>query len=219
MQTSGRRGRYAAIGLGVLATLAVGALAAVAISSSGGGKTEVRTLARTFTETQTTTTAAPEPPASASGAPAGSVELEPFQGGLYYAEVPVGWTPETIEERISSRYESQWRDPVDENTSVLIDSQPHPGTTTALEDADTVRSEASQSSGYREVSFAPTSLQGQDVEAVRWIFEVEGDRRVDYFFINCGVGFAVLGSTSPSTFGAWAPTFHEVASSVYPRCE
>ena len=218
-QTSGRRGRNAAIGLGVLAALAVGALAAVAISSSSGGKTEVRTLARTFTETQTTTTAAPEPPASSSAAAAGSADLEPFQGRLYYAEVPVGWTPETIEERISSRYESQWRDPIDENTSVLIDSQPHPGTTTALEDADTVRSEASQSSGYREVSFAPTSLEGQRVEAVRWVFEVEGDRRVDYFFISCGVGFAVLGLSSPNTFGAWAPTFHEVASSVYPLCE
>jgi hypothetical protein len=215
---SGKRGRNAVIGAALVAALAIGALAAVAISSGGGGDTEVRTLAKTVTESQTVTEEAPEPPADSSSV-VSSMELEPFEGQLYTAEVPVGWTPETIEERIAGRHESQWRNPNEENTSVLIDSQLHQGTTTALEDAEHVRSQTSQSDGYQEVSFEPTTLAGQGIEAARWVFEVDGDRRVDYFFISCGVGFAVLGSASPSTFGGWAPTFHEVASSVNPKCE
>ena len=133
--------------------------------------------------------------------------------------MPIAWIPEAIEERISGRYESKWRNPSEENTSVLIDSQLHRGNTTALGDAETVRAEASQSSGYREISFTPIRMQGLGAEAARWVFEVEGDRRVDYFFISCGTGFAVLGSSSPSNFGSWAPLFQEVANSVYPRCE
>jgi hypothetical protein len=80
-----------------------------------------------------------------------------------------------------------------------------------------VRSETVDSSGYREVSFEATTLQGE--EAARWIFEIEEDRRVDYFLISCGIGFGILGSTSPPDFGHWAPTFHAVANSVTGNCE
>jgi hypothetical protein len=37
--------------------------------------------------------------------------------------------------------------------------------------------------------------------------------------ISCGVGFGILGSSSSSTFGQWAPTFHAVANSVTGICE
>ena len=80
-----------------------------------------------------------------------------------------------------------------------------------------MREETARTPGYRELAFEETELQGQ--QAVRWVFEVEEDRRVDYFVISCGIGFGVLGSTSPSTFGQWAPTFHAVASSVTGICE
>jgi hypothetical protein len=82
---------------------------------------------------------------------------------------------------------------------------------------EAVRSETSQTPGYEEISFGPISLGG--LPAARWVFDVEGDRRVDYFFVNCEVGFAVLGSSAPTTFGAWASTFHRVASSVEPFCD
>jgi serine/threonine protein kinase len=215
--------RAALVAIGAIAILAIGVMAAVAISSSGGTKTE--TIARTVTEEQpapeVATSNSSETGDSAAASAAGPAEtpLEPFEGRLYTAEVPSGWTAESIEKRISSRYESQWRNPQEENTSVLIDSQLHPESTSALEDAETVRAEASQSSGYNEISFAPITLPGLGVEAARWVFEVENDRRVDYFFVVCGDGFAVLGSASPESFGSWAPLFNEVAYSVSPRCE
>lgn len=210
-------GRRVLIAIGILAAAAIGALAAIAISSSGR-KSENRIAAKTVTEFE------PAPRAPTEEAAAGSSNvnrpvLEPFDGRLYTAEVPVNWTSEKIEEKISGRYESQWRNPEDENTSVLIDSQSHRGTTSALEDAEAVRSEASLSDGYREISLEPIMLEGLGVPAARWVFEVEDDRRVDYFFASCGVGFAVLGSSSPGTFRAWSPTFSAVANSVFPRCE
>jgi Protein kinase domain len=219
---------WLALAAGVLAVLAIVAISAVVVLSpgtdSGNAPAEARGKATNGAknEAASTTTSSSPPeqtePASASGAAAvEAVPLEPFRGRLYSAQVPAGWTAETIESHESTYYESQWRNPSDSNTSVLIDSQIHSASTTAIEDAEGVRSETSQSSGYRELAFEETVLQGQP--AARWVFDVEADRRVDYFVISCGVGIAVLGSTSPADFGGWAPTFHAVANSVTPLCE
>ncbi|MFN8632148.1 MAG: hypothetical protein U0838_18060, partial [Chloroflexota bacterium] len=157
-------------------------------------------------DTTSTTTAAAPPD-----------EFESFSGNLYTAEVPRGWTPESVEEPNSGRYTSQWRDPDDSNTSVLIDSQPSDDGASAIEAADSVRAQTSQTAGYREVSFGPTTLNG--VEAAEWVFELPGDKRVDYFTVGCGAGFAILGSTSPARFDGMEPTFRHVAESVTPICE
>ncbi len=141
-----------------------------------------------------------------------------FTGARYSAEVPSGWNAESIDEPESgTRLVSQWRNPDDDNTSVLIDSS-DPGPDAApIDSAATVRAQTSQGDGYSEISFGETTINGQP--AAEWVFDIEGDRRVDYFFNSCGVGFAVLGSTSPADFATWEPTFRRVAESVTPYCE
>jgi serine/threonine protein kinase len=228
MQTHRSRNRAAVVGA-ILAGLGIVAVAAILISSSGSSDSGPSKAEASVGKKQRKTKE-PEAKASASEVPAREEEvqpaisskaanvasLEPFQGNLYSAEVPVEWTAEEVETHPSTYYESHWRNPDDENTSVLIDSQVHNETTDAVEDAEGVREETAQTAGYQELAFEETTLQGQ--QAVRWVFEVEEDRRVDYFVISCGIGFGVLGSTSPSTFGHWAPTFHAVANSVAGHC-
>lgn len=231
---------WLAIGAGALAVFAILALSAVAVLNSGSGSgpsqaaTGTQGNSKSSSGKQASASGSPsasssasasnssspeeEPEASVASAPtAEPVPLESFRGLLYSAQVPAGWTAETIESHESTYYESQWRNPSDANTSVLIDSQIHTANTTALEDAEGVRSETSQGSAYRELAFEEATLQGQP--AARWVFEVNDDRRVDYFVISCGVGIAILGSTSPADFGGWAPTFHAVANSVTALCE
>jgi serine/threonine protein kinase len=230
MQTHRSRNRSSVVGA-IFAGIAIVAVAAILISNSGSsgsgspGKAEANVGKKKHASRDAAAKASDsEIPVREEGAePTGSsqaaevVPLEPFQGHLYSAEVPVGWTPEEVETRPSTYYESHWRNPEDEYTSVLIDSQIHTENSDAVEDAEGVREETALSSDYRELAFQETTLQG--LPAVRWVFEVEGDRRVDYFVINCGIGFGILGSSSPSTFGSWAPTFHAVADSVTGICE
>jgi hypothetical protein len=229
MQTHRSRNRAAVFGA-VIVGLAIVAVVAILIGRSGSSGSGSPGKAEASVGKKKHAAKEPEAKASAAEIPVreeeteptsseqvGVAALEPFQGHLYSAEVPVGWTPEEVETHPSTYYESHWRDPEDENTSVLIDSQIHTADSDAAEDAEGVREETARSSGYRELAFEETTLQGQ--QAVRWVFEVEGDRRVDYFVINCGVGFGILGSSSPSTFGSWAPTFHAVADSVNGICE
>lgn len=141
-----------------------------------------------------------------------------FAGLRYSADIPTGWSAESIDEPESgTRLVSQWRNPDDDNTSVLIDSSDPGPDAPPIDSAATVRAQTSQSDGYREVSFEETSING--VPAAEWVFDIDGDRRVDYFFNSCGMGFAVLGSTSPSDFATWEPTFRRVAESVTPYCE
>jgi hypothetical protein len=216
----------------VLAGLAIIALAAVLLSNAGssdsGPSTTKANAGQKRHPGQKVEAKASASNASAGGdesaghgvsssPPAGVVPLEAFQGRLYHAEVPAAWTPETIEDHPSTYYESHWRNPEEENTSVLIDSQVHTASSNAVEDAEGVRGETAKTPGYRELAFEETALQGR--QAVRWVFEVEEDRRVDYFVISCGIGFGILGSSSPSAFGRWAPTFHAVANSVTGSCE
>jgi Protein kinase domain len=231
MQTHRSRNRATVIGA-MLAGVAIVALAAILISKSGSSEPDsskaeasagqrkhvAKKAGAKATASEAPRSAAAEPKLRAvSNPPAEAAPLEQFHGRLYYAEVPVGWTAEEIEEHPSTYYQSKWRNPEDENTSVTIDSQVHTASSDVVEDAEGVREETARTPGYRELAFEETALQGQ--QAVRWVFEVEEDRRVDYFVISCGIGFGLLGSTSPSTFGRWAPTFHAVADSVTGACE
>jgi hypothetical protein len=210
-----RSRRRAAVVTAIVAGLATVVVAAVLIgnsgsSDSGSSKTEERVGKKHAAKDLEAKATASEPPAE-------TASLESFRGHLYFAQIPVGWTAEEIEEHPSTYYQSRWRNPEEENTSVTIDSQVHTASSDAVEDAEGVREETARTSGYRELAFEETTLQAQP--AVRWVFEVEDDRRVDYFVISCGIGFGILGSTSPSAFGRWAPTFHAVANSATGACE
>lgn len=210
-------------GIAGLAIVGAGAAAIVATTSdsdnSKGSAGEPGVPSRSA-ETTTTTSTVTDTTSNegGNGSPRSRRgSFEPFSGNLYSAQIPEGWIPESIEEKTSGRYTSQWRDPSDPNTSVLIDSQATVETPDPLESAASVRQQTSQTPGYSEIAFGPTTLGG--TAAAEWIFQVPGDQRVDYFKVSCGAGFAILGSTSPERFDEMEPTFRHVAESVSPFCD
>jgi hypothetical protein len=220
----GLSGRTAAI-VGGSVVFAAGLIAAALVLSSGGDQPAGRTVVNNIEKVAEPSTAeATEAEAEASAVPPSEEpELSETEGftrfsqSLYSVEVPTGWVQESSDEPNSTYYESVWRDPGEENTSILVDAQtPAPGVPPIVS-AEEVRAQTSQSSGYRELAFESTVVAGSP--AARWVFEVSGDRRVDYFINSCTVGLAVLGSTYPSSFGAMAPTFHRAANSVVTNCE
>jgi predicted Ser/Thr protein kinase len=152
-----------------------------------------------------------------SAAASASSSRSTYSQALYSVEIPSEWVQETDDEPSGSYVESVWRNPSEPNTSITVDAETPAPSVPPIVSAESVRAQTSQSSGYRELSFEPTSLNG--LPAARWIFEVPEDRRVDYFVNQCNVGIAILGSTTPAIFGSLAPIFHEAASSVTVPCE
>jgi hypothetical protein len=155
----------------------------------------------------------PPPVAPAPVAPT----LVPYSATYYSLDRPAAWTTEHDDEEQSGGFlRSQWRDPADSNTSVLIDAQPED--LSASEKADEVRAGVSQTAGFRDLGRTNTTMNG--LPAVRWEFEVSGDRRIDYFVHDdtCGVGAAVLGSTSPGQWSARSETFSQIADSISLDC-
>ena len=212
--------RTAAV-IGGCLVLAAGLLAAALVlagdSKNEGTRTVVSQRVETVDETQPAETSPSEPSeveveAEASSAP----ETTFFSQALYNVEIPAGWIQETDDEPVSNYTESVWRNPAEPNTAIVIDAQPSGGSGSPMVDAETVRAQTSQSSGYREHSLEAIALDG--LPAARWVFDVAGDRRVDYFIEPCFVGIAVLGSSSPGTFGSNAQAFHQAASSVEVPC-
>ena len=120
-------GHWALFVVGAIAVLAVGALAAIAVSrggtSSSTSKTEIRTLATTVTQQTPAQASVVTTTSGSSAEPEFNPALTTFEGRLYTAQVPADWIREKSDEPISGRLESQWRDPNDDNTSVLIDAQ------------------------------------------------------------------------------------------------
>jgi hypothetical protein len=156
-----------------------------------------------------------EKPSTSKSQPS-SPDFVAYDASLYSARVPASWPIENNEEQHKSYLESQWRNSTDANTSVLIDASEGEGLGASAK-AESVRAQTRAAGDYDEVSFAPTSVSGHD--AYKWVFRTAGDQRVDYFFSECGVGFAVLGSTSPETFSTHESTFSRVAESVTANCD
>ena len=222
----GPSGRLAAV-IGGSVVLAAGLIAAALVVASGKDVAPSRTVVNRPVETvaEDSATAAASsaetaPPSEGAGAvPAESESgaVTTFSQGLYSIEIPAGWPQEANDEPISVYYESTWHDPADQNTTILVDAQAPAPEAPPIVSAEEVRAQTSQSADYREISFGPTTLAG--LPAARWVFDVHGDRRVDYFLNTCGAGIAVLGSTYPSAFGGLASTFHRAASSIRVACE
>lgn len=193
----------------VLVALAAG------IAACGGARqpvttTVVQTVTRppstTSSSTTTTSTTTQPPPPQSYG---------PYSAPEYTLEVPAGWTTVEDQTKTSGYVESKWRDPASPKTSILVDSQPSPGLS-AEEDATSVRAQTSSTPGYQGISFEPASIAGND--GWKWVFEISGTERVDYFLNVCGTSFAILGSTTPQRFDLLAGAFEHVANSVQPSC-
>jgi hypothetical protein len=149
--------------------------------------------------------------------PPAAPTLGGYTATYYTVDRPVDWTTEHDDEQQSGGLlRSQWRDPANSSTSILIDAQEE--SASAQDKANQVRAATSQTAGYQEISVTPTTMNG--VSAIRWEFSVSGTHRVDYFVHDdsCGVGVAVLGTASPGDFEALRQTFSRVADSVSIDC-
>lgn len=221
-RAGGSSGRVAAA-IGGSVVLAAGLIGAALIFSSGKERTS-RTVVSRSTETAVPPATKATAPVRESSNPGAAETAEAssnssrsaYSQSLYAVEIPSEWEQETSDEPSGSYVESVWRNPAEPNTAVLIDAETPAPSVSPIASAESVRAQTSQSSGYGERAFEPTVLSG--MPAARWVFDVSEDRRVDYFLNECNVGLAVLGSTSPAIFGALAPTFQEVASSVTVPC-
>ena len=165
----------------------------------------------------------PDPVPSAPSAPASPAPptLEQTYTNYFIAYVPKGWYRDTIDEENATdggdiRITNIWRDPNDSDTSILIDTSPAPGIP-VMDSAASVREGTSQLDGYQEIAFREIFLGGRTT--AEWIFDLPEDRRVDYFFEECGQGFAVLGVAPRDRFDSLAPTYKRVAASVSSYCD
>jgi hypothetical protein len=229
-------GRLAAL-VGGCIVLAAGLIAAALVVTAGNDDSPSQPVANRPVETVTSGAGAEGIAATASGgedvmpgagrpsegggsaAPESGVDPKAFEtyAQIYYnVDIPNGWELDESNDFNGTFYQSTWHPPGDPGTTLLIDAQSPAPSVSPVASAEAVRGEASQSSGYEEHSFEATVLAG--LPAARWVFDVEGVRKVDYFVNLCNAGIAVLGSTSPAAFGSIAPTFHEIASSVRGEC-
>jgi hypothetical protein len=159
----------------------------------------------------------PADPPPATTPPPVAPTLGTYSATYYTVDRPADWTTASDDVKQSGGFlRSQWRDPANSSSSVLIDAQEE--SASAEQKADEVRAATAQTPGYQEISFAPTTMNG--VSAMRWEFVVSGTHRVDYFVHDdsCGVGVAVLGVASPDDWDALRQTFSDVADSVSIDC-
>jgi Protein kinase domain len=224
--SAGRR-RALAIAAGALAVVVGAAVAAVLIASSASDPTpqtvvrektvttsEPVPAARSESEAAPETSTASEAQAQSSGAPG----LETFNGRVYSALAPAGWEHELIDKPVSNYYENLWREPEDpENTFIRIDGGNPATSESPLVASEPLVEEVRQDPEYHEISYGPDYKEGR--EAARWVYELDGDKRADYFFVTCGLGIASVGSTSPGRYPELASMFREVAFSTLVPCE
>jgi hypothetical protein len=229
---SGAGGRGRRLWIGAFAAVAVlaGAAVAVAIAAGGGGgsTTIVKTTASTVTEEvpakEPTTSLAEEPAAEASATQAteppaeeaNEVEASLFEGSAYSIAVPSSWEHRIDDERSSEGfYTNKWFDPEEEETYIRSDGG-NPYESGDLVEGTREFVEANEAAGYETIFYGADTLEGRP--AARWVYLAEGDKRSDYFFTECGLGLAVVGSAPPERFPEMQQLFREVASSAHLYC-
>lgn len=216
---------WPAIVAAIAAIALVATVVVVLVVATGGAGSGVRATA---VPTVTSAAAEPSPNAnpgssesasqaqssagqSTSGSSAGA--LVGYHGTIISAAIPSGWRTVENEAHKPGYVESKWQDPANPGNTVLIDTSPAtPGS--LQQDAAPVHQALTKQSGYSELFYGSGDLG--DVQSWKWVFRVEGDQRVDYFFNHCASGYAMLGSTPPARFSRLEATFKAVAESVRP---
>src|SRR4051812_27555974 len=123
-----------------------------------------------------------------------------------------------VDERVTDYYENLWRDPSDpESTFIRIDGGNPVSNESPMVMSEGLVEEVRQDLEYREISYASDYKGGR--EAARWVYELDGDKRADYFFVSCGQGLASVGSTTPERYPELAAMFREAAFSTWTFCE
>jgi hypothetical protein len=218
------RARNGALFLSLLAILALGvALAFMIGKSSGHGSTTtelVKTDAPNASSAQAASTTSPKERstgASSQRQTPNTPGLRSYSGSYFAMMIPSGWVQDVDEKQLGAEVESKWSNPSDSSEYLLLDVHT-PTHITMREGAEPVREELAKQPGYTQIYYGPGDLSRHS-ESWMWIFEVEGNERIDYFFETCSNTVAVLGSATPSRFDAMRPTFREVANSFTSECE
>jgi hypothetical protein len=148
-------------------------------------------------------------------AAASDTQGDRFQGQIYSIEPPGGWRhdPEVVE--TTPYYPNEWREP-DGDSYLRAEGGAVGEEETAVEAEEGSRRKTSRSPDYNELGFGAVTVDGR--AAVRWDYEVEGDRRIVYGFVECGTGLAVVGSATPAAFGSDEADFERAADSLRANC-
>jgi hypothetical protein len=215
--------RFALVAMAV-ASILVGVGAAIFISGGGGEETRtvVKTLASTVTE-EAVPRVDDDKQSEASGYQLADESqtlpgLSTFEGTDYGLLVPDGWIHDEIEVLSEAGFRTNiWREPSDpEGTYIRVDGGNSESASDPVAASEDLVEQLRESSDYTEHFYGPEVLDGR--EAARWVFGIDGDKRVDYFFLECGRGLAVVGSTFPARFPEFAPMFRAVAASARIDC-
>ncbi len=214
----GRRRRRLGTAAAALLALVAGGVAAALIATAGGSdKPTTIVHSRTVTTPPRTETVVEEAPSTKPAEPVSNPALNRFNGSIYTTKVPANWQHSDEVEEEPPYYANLWSAKGDAGEPYVRVEGNFP---TRIEDPvaaeEGSRRTTSKSSDYREISYGPVDVGGR--EAVRWEYEVEGDRRVVYGFIECGAGLGIVGSSSPKTFSTFASLFEEVADSTRILC-
>lgn len=218
---SGGRNRMIAAGAGVVAFI-VGAVVAVVLISSGGKTSGSRTVIREETvtapaEVQAESSAKPTSGSAAQSASTSRSELNPFFGQAYVTQVPAGWQRDEGLVEEAPYYPSLWRAPNDPGEPYMrVEGNSPAQLSDPVAAGEESRSNTSESTDYREIFYGSDVLGGR--HALRWEYEVEGDRRIVFAFVECNVNLAVVGSSSPASFSEYAGLFDDIARATRARC-
>jgi hypothetical protein len=214
MASTYRPRRWPLVGAGVL--LVVFAVVAAILLNGGSHSYSGRAANGQQTENNPANDAAPQ--GRTRTTPAEPIaDRRRIQGQIYSIEPPAGWDRDQEVTETSPYFANVWRQPTD-GRSIYIRAEG----TTAVEGQDPVEAEegsrikTSKSPDYHEIGFGPVTVDGR--AAVRWDYEVEGDRRVVYGFVECGTGLGFVGSSNPSTFSSHEGTFETAADSLRANC-
>lgn len=176
----------------------------------------VTTINSTVTTEVESRTSESEPQSASAPSPS---SLDAFEGVGYGLSVPSGWFHDEVDEFSSEGgfYTNIWREPRDpESTYVRVDGGNAEPAADPISASEGLVNQLREASDYREYFYGPELLDGR--ETARWVFSIDGDKRVDYFFTECGQGLAVVGSTVPARFPELQPMFRSVAKSAAVHC-
>ncbi len=205
----------------VIAVLILGAALAFVIGkSSGQGTTTevVKTEAGNNSHTTAPTTST-ESPTTASSSATGSdaPSLTSYAGSNFSMMIPSGWVQDVHEKQLENEAESKWSNPGDSGEYVLLDVHA-PIHESMHEGAEPVRDQLVRQPGYTQIYYGPGDLP-QHPGSWMWIFEIEGAKRIDYFFETCSSTIGDIGSAAPSRFNELRGMYREIANSFRSECE